>query len=148
MLNEKRCKIYRWHSNSLVYISPSSCHAASTDLPGPLSPTVSTVHLSRKVCIGTELLYIVSQGAPVFVRMTKCWLPGSYAKLHRSMANGTKTHPPWSAFQGTQPTDACPCSVGKDCKSKGWCASYVRKELIEVTHNWLAFTGTSYGRIH
>ena len=45
--------------------SPSSCRAASTDLPGPLSPLVSLVHCSRKVfkaisCIGTELLYISS----------------------------------------------------------------------------------------
>ena len=39
----------------------SSCHAASTDFLGPLSPPASIVHRSREVlqatsCIGTKLL--------------------------------------------------------------------------------------------
>ena len=39
----------------------SSCHAASTDLPDPLSPLVSIVHRSRQVflatsCTATKLL--------------------------------------------------------------------------------------------
>ena len=43
----------------------SSCRAARTDLPDPLSPPVSIVHRSREVfkaiyCIGTELLNIGS----------------------------------------------------------------------------------------
>ena len=42
-----------------------SCHAASTDLPDPLSPPLSIVHRSGEVfkiisSIGTELLYIGS----------------------------------------------------------------------------------------
>ena len=46
-------------------LEASSCLAASTDLPDPLSPTIFTVHCSREVfkalsCIGTELLYIGS----------------------------------------------------------------------------------------
>ena len=45
--------------------SSSSCHAASTDLPDPLSPPVTIAHRSWLVfkatsCIGTELLYIGS----------------------------------------------------------------------------------------
>ena len=45
--------------------SSSSCRAVSTDLPDPLSPSVSIVHYTPEVfkaisCIGTELLYIGS----------------------------------------------------------------------------------------
>ena len=53
-----------------IYISlSSSCHAASTDLPDPLSSLVSIVHRSRQVFkstsyIGTEMLYIVSSWSP------------------------------------------------------------------------------------
>ena len=48
---------------SCMVSSSSSCRAASTDLPVPLSPPVSIIHRSREVfqdisCIGTVLLYI------------------------------------------------------------------------------------------
>ena len=51
--------------HKLFYCSSSSCRAASTDLPDPLSPPVSIVHCSQEVfkalsCIGTDLLYIGS----------------------------------------------------------------------------------------
>ena len=50
---------------SIYSSSSSSCHAASTDLPDPLSPPISIVHHSREVfmatfCIGTELFCIGS----------------------------------------------------------------------------------------
>ena len=49
--------------------SSSSYHAASMDLPDPLSPPVSIVHRSREIfkaisCIGTVLLYIGSSWSP------------------------------------------------------------------------------------
>ena len=44
-----------------IYMYSPSCHAASTNLPDPLSPPVSIVHRCRQVLratsrIGTELL--------------------------------------------------------------------------------------------
>ena len=56
-------------TKSLMFISSSSSssssRAASTDLPGPLSPPVSIVHCSREAfkaisCVSTEMLYIGS----------------------------------------------------------------------------------------
>ena len=49
----------------IVISSPSSFHAASTDLPDSLLPPISIVHRSREVfqatsSIGTELLYVGS----------------------------------------------------------------------------------------
>ena len=49
----------------LISSSSLSFRAADTDIPDPLSPSVSIVHCSREVfqalsCIGTELLYIGS----------------------------------------------------------------------------------------
>ena len=58
--------IYELIFDVMVFTSSSSsCHAASTDLPDPLSPPVSVVHCAREIfkttsCIGTELLYIGS----------------------------------------------------------------------------------------
>ena len=54
----------QWYYSSIA-ISSSSCCVASTDLPDPLSLSVSIVHRSREVfqaisCIGTEMLYIAS----------------------------------------------------------------------------------------
>ena len=48
--------------------SSSSCHAASTDLPDPLSQPIPNVHCSREVfkaisCIGIELLCIGSSSS-------------------------------------------------------------------------------------
>ena len=47
------------------YSSSSSCHAISTDIPDPFSPSFYIVHCFRQVfnatsCIGTELLYVGS----------------------------------------------------------------------------------------
>ena len=63
------CKYCFWTIYLFLISSSSSCHAASTDLPDPLSPPVSIVHRSREVflaisCIGTELLYIGSSWSP------------------------------------------------------------------------------------
>ena len=58
------------HIHAFIIIIIMS-HAASTDLPDPLSPPVSIVHHSREVflaasCIGTELLYKGSSWPPAF----------------------------------------------------------------------------------
>ena len=65
-----RCGSY-WKGNPRFLLdwgrqlSSLSCHAASTDIPDPLSPPVSVIHRSLEVfkatsCINTELLYIGS----------------------------------------------------------------------------------------
>ena len=59
--------------------SSSSCHTTCTDLPDPLSQTVSIVHRSSHVfkatsCIGTELLYIASSWSS-YLWSSICWGP-------------------------------------------------------------------------
>ena len=65
--------IYDIYIYIYVCISSSSCRAASTDLPDPLSPPVSIVHRSREIfqatsCIGTELLYVGSSWSSYLVK--------------------------------------------------------------------------------
>ena len=55
----------RLRSPTLLYISSSSCHAISTEIPDPLSLSLHIVHCFRQVLrttsrIGTELLYVGS----------------------------------------------------------------------------------------
>ena len=54
-----------------LYISSSSHHAISTDIPDPLSPQLPIVHCFRQILratsrIGTELLYIGSRWTSCF----------------------------------------------------------------------------------
>ena len=59
------------------YISSSSCHAISMDIPNPFSPPFSIVYCFRRVfnatfCIDTELLYVGS-----------CWFSGIFSSMWR-----------------------------------------------------------------